>query len=261
MKVEVVVIAYNQPAWIAKLFETAVSACHDLEFLLFLHSRDPATASQCERIAKRSDVVFHLHGVNRGLSVTWNDGVLGAYENGADAVIVANDDVYFSPGDIDRIAARAAEHPESYIITCAGYHHRLDRILPSHGYSCFAINPVALQRIGCFDENFFPAYCEDQDYCRRAALACLQEENCPDTMVHHGGSCAIYSSPQLRVRNAVSQSLNRAYYFRKWGGDAGSEAFTAPFDQAAFGIRIPPSRRHSPYGTGFDRADREHFLE
>ncbi|MFX6027917.1 hypothetical protein ABTE84_21450, partial [Acinetobacter baumannii] len=76
-------------------------------------------------------------------------------------------------------------------------HRRRGQRLPSCGYACFAINPIALETLGCFDENFFPAYCEDQDYARRAALAGLSEENCADTQIVHMGSNAIFSDAML----------------------------------------------------------------
>jgi GT2 family glycosyltransferase len=255
--VAVVVVAYNQPVWTARLFETAVSSEHDVAFHLFLHSDDGETARVCETLARRTDVRYYPYGVNRGVSRAWNEGILAARDERADAVVVANDDVYFSPGDLDRIAAKASSHRERYIVSCAGYHERLGRRLPSHGYSCFAINPIALETIGCFDENFFPAYCEDQDYARRAALAGLTEENCADVNVVHAGSAAIYASAELMRRNAATQGLNMAYYVRKWGDHAGRERFTRPFGNPDFQLRIAPEERAAPYGPGYDRTDRE----
>ncbi len=255
MDVALVVIAYNQPDWTARLVETARASRHDLTSHLFLHSSDPETARVCERLARDGDVAYYDYGFNRGVSRTWNDGILNTYAAGADVVIVANDDVSFSPADVDRIAEKAVRHRDRYIVSCAGYHCRLERRLPSHGYSCFAINPVALDVIGCFDENFFPAYCEDQDYSRRAALAGLAEENCADTDVRHGGSSAIFASEALRLQNALTHGRNLEYYRRKWGGDAGYETFTTPFGDPGLGIRIPPDSRHAPYGPRYDRAD------
>jgi GT2 family glycosyltransferase len=257
MNVALVVAAYNQPEWTRRLVDSATAGPgDDLQIHLFLHSRDPGTVAACEELASRREVRYHPYGENRGLSRTWNEGVLAAYDAGADVVIVVNDDVAFAPGDIDRIATKAAAHRECYIVSCAGYHHRYQRHLPSHGFACFAINPVALQIIGCFDENFFPAYCEDQDYSRRARLAGLHEENCADTRIEHGGSSAIFSSPQLAATNGVTHGRNMAYYRRKWGGDGDHERFDHPFANPAFGLRIPPEQREHPYGPGFDRSDR-----
>jgi GT2 family glycosyltransferase len=119
------------------------------------------------------------------------------------------------------------------------------------------LNPIALERLGCFDENFYPAYCEDQDYARRAALAGLEEGNCGDTEVFHAGSTAILTDYALRKQNEVSQSLNQAYYRRKWGGDPGTERYSSPFGRPEFDCRIAPETRRSPYGARFDRHDLE----
>ena len=186
----------------------------------------------------------------------WNEGILACYGAGADVVIVANDDVAPGPGDLDRIAAKASACPDRYVVSCAGHNERLGCFVPSHGFSCFAINPIALQTLGCFDENFFPIYCEDQDYARRAALAGLSEENCADTNVTHGGSSAIFASAELARQNALTQAYNIAYYERKWGGGAGAERFATPFGDPRFGVRITPEDRGAPYGEGYDRSDR-----
>jgi hypothetical protein len=106
--------------------------------------------------ARRSRSMLHAHGRNRGLSRTWNDGLLAGYADGADVVIITNDYVRFGPGDLDRLAQAAADQRDRYIVSCAGPHGRYGQRMPSHGFSCFAINPIALGVIGCFDENIFP---------------------------------------------------------------------------------------------------------
>ncbi len=255
MRVDVVVPAYNQPAWIERLVASAASDAHEVTFRLFLHSTHEETRLACERLSALPRVHYLAYGENRGLSRTWNEGLLAAYDDGADVVVIVNDDVAFSPGDLDRLAGKAVAYRDRYIVSCAGHHERYERRLPSHGYSCFAVNPVALEVLGCFDENFSPAYCEDQDYARRASLAGLTEENCADTNVVHGGSSAIFASEELRRENARTQALNLAYYARKWGGPAGEERFATPFGAPSFGLRIAPEERETPYGTGFDRED------
>ena len=257
LRIGVVVIAYNQPAWTERLVTSAFDAASDVRVHLFLHSSDHATRAICEQLAERPEVRYYPHGENRGVSRSWNDGMLDAYADGADVVIVANDDVLPAAGDLDRVAGKAVRCRDRYIVSCAGPHERLGRSLPSHGYSFFAVNPIAVETIGCFDENFFPAYCEDQDYARRAALAGLSEENCPDTAVVHGGSSAIYADAALALQNRTTQLRNIAYYMRKWGGDAGREHFDSPFGNPAFGLRIDPEDRAQPYGPGYDRTDRD----
>jgi GT2 family glycosyltransferase len=254
MRVDIVTVAYNCGSDVERLIDSAESDRHRVGVHLFLHSAHGPTASACARLAARPQVRYRPIGWNQGLSRSWNEGLLDAFGRGADLVIVANDDIVFGPGDLDRLAGTAAEHPESFIVTCAGPHVGYRYRLPSHGYACFAVNPIALERIGCFDENFFPAYCEDQDYSRRAALAGLPESNCPDTEVTHRGSASIGRDPFLAAANAQTHGRNLEYYRRKWGGDAGKERFTSPFDDPALGPMIPAAARHTPYGH-HDRPD------
>jgi GT2 family glycosyltransferase len=257
MKIALVTVAYNSGSAIGRLVQTATLCDHEVRVHLFLHSQHPATAAACLRLAGLPHVSYYAYGCNRGLGKSWNEGMLAAYEAGADVVIVVNDDIFFSPGDVDKIARRALENRDRYIISCAGFHRRLNRQLPSHGYSCFAINPIAVEQLGCFDENFFPCYCEDQDYAYRARLAGLHEENCPDTMICHGGSDTIYNDAALIVQNRVTQMRNMQYYIRKWGGPGDRERFTSPFDNPQLTYRIAAESRHSPYGPLYDRADQD----
>src|ERR1022692_3437383 len=257
MNIAVVTVAYNSGEGIARLVETAVGGKHEVRLHLFLHSQHVETVAAFGRLAELACVVPYAYGSNRGLAKSWNEGMLNAYGSGADLVVIVNDDIYFSPGDIGKIARRAMEHRGRYIISCAGFHRRLNRQLPSHGYSCFAINPIALERIGCFAENFFPCYCEDQDYAYRAGLAGLQEENCCDTMISHGGSDTIYSSAELSAQNRVTQGRNMQYYLRKWGGLGGQERFRQPFGDTRLSYRIAAECRQAPYGPFHDRTDQD----
>ena len=255
MKIAVVTIAYSSAASASSLLATAETNRHTIECLLFLHSKYPALIEECNRIAQNSVVIYHPYGINRGVSKSWNEGMIAAYAAHADVVIIANDDISFTAGDLDKIADKAMACRDRYIISCAGFHLRFNHRQPSVGYSCFAINPIAIEKLGCFDENIFPAYCEDQDYARRAGLAGLHEENCPDTMLSHAGSNSVLSDPALARQNAVTHRRNIAYYQQKWGGDGGHEKFQFPFNNPRIGYAIPPRSRQSPYGPAYDRRD------
>ena len=258
MKIAVVTIAYSSTACLSSLFATASSACpHTIECHLFLHSKYPQIVQECQRFAQNRSVVYYPFGINRGISRSWNEGMFAAYAARSDVVIIANDDIVFAPGDLSKIAQKAAASRDRYIVSCAGFHQYLNRCIPSLGYACFAINPIALQRLGCFDENIFPAYCEDLDYAFRARLAGLNEENCPNTMLSHVGCNSILSDPTLRRQNATTHRLNLEYYRRKWGGDDGYETYKRPFNDSRLGFYISAKYRHGPYGPGYDRRDHQ----
>jgi GT2 family glycosyltransferase len=256
MKVAVVTIAYSSSTCPSSVLETASTNVHEIECHLFLHSKYPNLVEACNRIAQDTSVVYYPFGMNRGVSKSWNEGILAAFSRGADVVIVANDDIRFSAGDIDKLASRALDCRDRYIISCAGFHERFNRRQPSLGYSCFAINPIAIEKLGCFDENIFPAYCEDQDYSRRAGLAGLHEENCQDTLVSHAGSNSVLSDPALGRQNALTHRRNMEYYRLKWGGNGGQETYPYPFNNPRIGLYISPRNRETPYGPTYDRRDR-----
>jgi len=255
--VAIVTIAYNSGSGLLRLVETASSTRHDVRFYVFLHSCHAETGDACEQAARSMPVTCYPYAENRGVSRSWNEGALAAYAAGADVVLIANDDIVFSPGDIDKLAGKALRCRGHYIVSCAGYHQRFGRRIPSLGYSCFALNPIAFETLGCFDENIFPAYCEDQDYAYRARLAVLSEENCAETLPYHAGSAAIFSDPGLRAQNSLTHARNLDYYRRKWGGEGGAERFTCPFGKNEFTYYIAPDRRHAPYGPGYDRTDHD----
>jgi GT2 family glycosyltransferase len=254
VRVGLVTVAFNSGPGVEALVASARDTRHRLAVELFLHSAHPPTVAACRRLDVDRDVALHPYGTNRGLSLSWNEGLLALYGAAADVVVVANDDVRFGPGDLDTLAATAVAERQAHVVVVAGPHLGWSTRVPSHGYACFALNPVALERIGCFDENLFPAYCEDQDYSRRARLAGLSEAACPGTQVSHEGSATLRGDPLLAAANAVTHGRNLEYYRRKWGGEGDAERFPTPFDDPAVGLRIAPEDRHAPYSR-HDRTD------
>jgi GT2 family glycosyltransferase len=211
---------------------------------------------ECERQDRMDDVTYYPYGVNRGLSKSWNEGILAAYNKcGADLVVVANDDIKFSDDDVDKMVEKATSNMDKYIVTVAGYHIGHDESRPSHGFSCFAINPIAIKVVGMFDQNIFPIYLEDCDYSYRARLAGMHEANCPDTMVYHQGSSAINVDERLSAQNVKTHGLNFDYYRRKWGGINGEEIYERPFNDERFDFYIDPKDMARPYGSKYDRTD------
>lgn len=258
MNIGLVVIAYNSGRHLTRLLDSArVGPGDHLRIELFLHSTDAETVSACKTATERYGRSCRLHDLRRnaGVARAWNTGILNCYANGADAAVIANDDVLFGDGDLHRIADHAVKNREQFLVVCGGYHERHQEQVSSHGYSCCVIQPVALEVLGCFDENFFPAYFEDCDYGQRARLAGLEQTVCPGTSVRHVGSGTIHRDPELNRRNAATFTANRDYYIRKWGGPNDHEVYDAPFNDPLFGLRIAPERRHHPYGVAYDRSN------
>jgi glycosyltransferase involved in cell wall biosynthesis/GT2 family glycosyltransferase/predicted RecA/RadA family phage recombinase len=258
LRVAVVTIGYNLPGATRALVESALRDCrHDVSFLLFSHSAIPEKVEELSALARRPDVVLRDYRQNRGLAKSWNEGILWGFENAHDIVCVVNEDLLFAPGDLQRLSDAAYAQRDRFLVMGRCYHDN-DQRWGSSEYGCFAFNTLALEVLGCFDENFFPIYCEDSDYRRRAQLAGLEPGYCGATSLCHQGSASL-RQPEIARQNELTYGANRAYYRRKWGGDAGQEAFAVPFGEPRFSAYIDPKVREAPY-PGFNRADQHLVL-
>ena len=258
MRIGIVTIAYNLPELLQKLFDTATSEEHEVIFYLFGHTPNKEMVDLCFQLERelRPRVNYLNFQRNRGASVSWNDGLASAQYEGCDVTMIVNSDIWFSEGDVDTFAEYALTHRENYMLSCAGWHDGFDEAFPSQGHSCFILNPIAIEKVGFFDENLFPAYMEDCDYSRRAFLAGMQEGNCANTMVHHYGSATIRNSEKLAAQNVLTHQRNQEYYLKKWGGRNGEEVFVMPFNDPRFDHYISANARHDPY-PGLCRTDKD----
>lgn len=265
MKVALVITTYNR----AEMFTRAVATAREttqaeLTFYLFLHSQYKDVVKAFEEQRKEEDAKLFAYGFNRGLARSWNEGILKGYEEGADVVIVASDSAWYSPDDIDKIAAAAMKNRHRAQIRCAGFATGSRNQAESNlhpvanlGYGCFALNPVALEKVGCFDENFWPYNLEDMDYFGRLRLAPLGIYIVPDTKVCRISS-ASKSGHTSKEKEQFKVWSNLEYYKRKWGRTPwarGAPVYLHPFDSPEFSWVITPENRHAPY-PGHNKPER-----
>ena len=152
----------------------------------------------------------------QALTKAWNDAA--AWADG-DWLIITNDDVLFAPDTIERMVRAAEEAPRAGTVTC----------MPGQHFSCFLLRRAAYEAVGPFDEQFSPAYFEDNDYTWRMRLAGWELVDAP-TAVQHGKSASLpRESDALMQRHHQEFRANFERYTAKWGGPPGLERFTAPY--------------------------------
>jgi len=132
-------------------------------------------------------------------------------------------DIRFSIGDLAKIDQYVRDHLH-YVTMPANW-----------GHSLFAVTAEGRDRIGEFDENFVPAYSEDQDHMYRVKLAGAEWADVPGIRAIHGepplwGSSTVWSDPVLLEQCKVAQPNNLEYYARKWGGRPGKETYVTPYN-------------------------------
>jgi GT2 family glycosyltransferase len=147
--------------------------------------------------------VLYVEG-NLGVAGSWNQILI---HFGGDCLI-CNSDISFAPGFL-----RAAV--ETIDRNCDAAIHYL------HAAACFYVGPQFTERVGWFDENIYPAYCEDQEI----ALRCMALDlRCYDVSALNGGGIVHEGSATIRSlvephRNyvAAAHSLNAEYLRQRWG--------------------------------------------
>jgi GT2 family glycosyltransferase len=91
----------------------------------------------------------------------------------------------------------------------------------------FLISELAFKQVGRFDENFFPAYFEDNDYEYRLKLEAIpvQTDYQLNPYMYRNNST---SEKDPAVKNFIE--TNKKYYVNKWGGMPKKEIYTKPFN-------------------------------
>jgi GT2 family glycosyltransferase len=150
-------------------------------------------------------------GRNIGVSAAWNK----IFATHPDYIVISNDDVVLHKHTLERLVDAADTTDAEFLY-------------PAHAegamFCVFLLKKAAYARVGPFDENFWPAYFEDNDYHRRMKLADVKELGVPEATYDHIGSASLEQGPDHH-RNFL---LNRAYYQAKWGGLPGHETLTEP---------------------------------
>lgn len=153
---------------------------------------------------------------NIGVAASWN--VLHSLCQPV-PLIIANDDVELGFNLCEKMLADPAEFVSASSIQM---------------FCVFLLRSDARKKVGHFDEEFWPAYHEDNDYGHRMAIAQVVT-SCPESDGYrdNGPSAtkAMFNSGEIDHFNKCFDRC-RAYYIRKWGGPPHMETFKVPFGEA-----------------------------
>jgi GT2 family glycosyltransferase len=163
--------------------------------------------------SKNPWVKIHRPGVNLGVSASWNWVLKKAFENGYTHVAILNDDIVWDQS-IRKIESFIQKNP-------AGFY--------SFGgtWCCFVLSYETFLTVGGFDEGFYPAYFEDNDYCYRCRLAAIPR------VIDPIFSPTVYrNSMTIEKDSNLNQNFdrNKKLFINKWGGEPGQEKYLFPYN-------------------------------
>jgi GT2 family glycosyltransferase len=113
-------------------------------------------------------------------------------------------------------------------------------IVCAYAFGCVRIDHEVWQRIGDFDEGFWPAYYEDADYrhrCRIAGVEIINWDIEPSEVVSPGRTRSVHGITHGKLDfewpgpGTIHEHIekNKARFVAKWGGMPGEEKFSVPY--------------------------------
>lgn len=161
--------------------------------------------------------VVHLQIRNIGVGPSWNKFL----DIGAEYTIIANDDIEVHEHTLESLVTAARNTPDQIFFAGSGR--------SGNAFSLFLLTQPGFKQIGRFDERFYPAYFEDNDYAYRMKLAGYDIITVDNATYDHVGSSTIarYNAEEITAHHKAFQK-NRMYYQYKWGGLPTEETLREP---------------------------------
>jgi GT2 family glycosyltransferase len=213
----------KNPKWIKRLY-LSIDYPTD-NFVIFNNNGKGEITEDLENLRKLNQpfvknlVIVHLP-TNLGVPTAWNL-IIKSYLM-SPYWIITNDDVAFTEGFLHEMV-EAAKDVE------VGMVHGYGGDFGDGAWDLFLIKDWIIQQFGLFDENLYPAYCEDVDYTMRLhnkpikIVRQLNKKYChgdgfaDEYYVH--GSQTKKSSQDLTSKLDEINLINFEYLNKKWGKD------------------------------------------
>jgi GT2 family glycosyltransferase len=168
--------------------------------------------------------------INNGVSKAWNTLLLETVDV-YDLLVVCNDDITWHGSSFQTLVEGWDDRPDDAIMITGANSPMVDHgFSRSPDYSCFMIDPKQyIKVVGLFDENFTPAYFEDNDSHYRIRLSGYEAYAYNGATITHKGSQTQNADLNNPVVPASMFERNRSYYIEKWGGQPGEEKYRNPY--------------------------------
>jgi len=212
----------NNPYWIHRL---VMSVDYPVDnFVIINNNGRGEIDEELDRIANSTHnfikkiKVCHMPA-NIGCSGAWNL-IIKCYMMSPYWIIV-NDDVSFGRGLLREMAETVDKDPKVGIV------HAHPGNFDLGSWDMFLIRDSVIAKLGLFDENLYPAYCEDADYIMKTLNSSIKRVISLESNYYHGngdkhdyyeeGSQTSKSSIKLGEKLNYANEVNCEYMKNKWG--------------------------------------------
>lgn len=252
MKIAIVIPIYAKNQihfdFLTRTLESILSEEHQLIFIPVENHIDKTFKNQ-NYPGLRYEIEKHpiLGRQPQSVAKGWNTGIREAQKIGCNYILVLNQDIILRQDAIDKLVAFALTTPPDVVMWTMGQYGSiitLNSCNPGNefsehpNFSAFLVKSNFLDEMGNFDENFIPAYMEDNDMHIRIALSNKKALVYGGALFFHFGSRTVGSDPILSSEVATMFKINGDYFRAKWGAGTISEVdemrkvyFKTPFNE------------------------------
>ena len=234
-RVLVIVVTFNGRQWLERCLGSVTGdgqTGHRLVVDLYVFDND-STDGSAEFVAARFPQAKLVRSAeNSGFSQPNNLGMLWAMDHGYDFVYLLNQDAWLEAGALEKLVAAACAHPDYAVLSplqmTDGYQgldaqfakcYRPCAKTPQNEHAPLAVPRImaahwlvpvaAVRKIGLFEEELFPLYGQDDDWCKRAQYHGLKVGVVPAARAVHDRAQRKESLERVIDRNYRVGSLVR----------------------------------------------------
>lgn len=219
-KISILIPTINRADLLLNSLVTLAEQVDDFERLLIIDNGNQHIRIPHEMTGK---VGIYNSEHNLGVSGSWNFGISALFfDTDITHVLVLNDDVSLATNQLKDILAVLDANPDRWFLV--GPYYWSVFAISREGAKAMEIRPGVY-----FDEHFFPAYFEDNDFHWRMRV---KDESkylgnvsafAPEKYINSG---SLAKDPTLNK----TFNDNKKYYISKWGGAPGRERYRRPFN-------------------------------
>jgi GT2 family glycosyltransferase len=191
-----------------------------------------------EWLRSKVGVTYVPYNFQLSLAECWNRGLKALFNAGAKEVLVINNDVVLRPDTYWMLVNIKQPFVTAVSVDCP---HKLgapgdrepdnlaEAARPHPDFSCFMVRKEVYERVGKFDEIFYPAYCEDADYHVRMHRAKIRAICVDLPFLHLGASTVKNADPGEKARILRMADKNREIFRKRYRCLPGTPEYEALF--------------------------------
>ena len=171
------------------------------------------------------------------LSRCWNEGLRACFSAGYEAVLVLNNDVRIRPDTLRLLLEHGGE-----FVTCVSVGTEGECLgtrtvetlrgteRPHPDYSAFLLRRFVWEKVGGFNEDYYPAYVEDAEHHLRCHRAGVRAVSVDLPFLHYSAGTLKNCSPAEAAEVRRGADRNRAMFREAYGCAVGSAEYYALFE-------------------------------